>query len=219
MATVLTGLRRDILLGVYEEDRQISETEIANKYQVSRSSVRSAFQALERDGLLEIQPNGRKILKNIDQKYIKDLCITRSILECEAARLIINQKNTDFSELLKIVGEFYNAQQMGYGSKRSLRLSQLNEKFHDQLFLMAQNVSLLQCRRTIAPMLSAIAELNATLDLNLNIHGYYEAHKKIAEMLMEKDSEIIEYIRYHAAEATLEDFILAIQKARDKNID
>ena len=68
-------------------------------------------------------------------------------------------------------------------------------------------------------MLSAIAELNATLDLNLNIHGYYEAHKKIAEMLMEKDSEIIEYIRYHAAEATLEDFILAIQKARDKNID
>ena len=71
VATVLTGLRRDILLGVYEEDRQISETEIANKYQVSRSSVRSAFQALERDGLLEIQPNGRKILKNIDQKYIR----------------------------------------------------------------------------------------------------------------------------------------------------
>ncbi len=38
-------------------------------------------------------------------------------------------------------------------------------------------------------------------------------------MLMEKDPEVIEYIRYHAAEATLEDFILAIQKARDKNTE
>lgn len=219
VAAVLSGLRRDILLGAYGDERQISEAEVANKYQVSRSSVRSAFQDLERDGLLEIQPNGRKILRNVDQKYIKDLCITRSILECEAGRLIMCQKKPDFSALLKIVGEFFSAQQMEHGSERSLRLSQLNEKFHDQMFVMAQNVSLMQCRRTIAPILSAIAELNATLDLKLNVHGYYEAHKKIAEMLMEKDPEVIEYIRYHAAEATLEDFILAIQKARDKNTE
>ena len=92
VATVLTGMRHDILLGKYENMKQISELEVAQKYQVSRSSVRSAFQILERDGLLEAQPNGRKVLKKIDQKYIKDLCKTRSILECEAVQLILQQE-------------------------------------------------------------------------------------------------------------------------------
>lgn len=46
VAAVLSGLRRDILLGAYGDERQISEAEVANKYQVSRSSVRSAFQDL-----------------------------------------------------------------------------------------------------------------------------------------------------------------------------
>ena len=112
VATVLTGMRHDILLGKYENTKQISELEVSQKYQVSRSSVRSAFQILERDGLLEALPNGRKVLKKIDDKYIKDLCRTRSILECEAVQLILQQEKNDFSQLLHIVGQFYSVKQM-----------------------------------------------------------------------------------------------------------
>lgn len=219
VAAVLTGLRQDVLLGLYDEKKQISETEVAKKYQVSRSSVRSAFQALERDGLLEVQPNGRKLLRRVDPKYIEDLCLTRSILESEAACLILERENTDFSMLLQIVAQFHAAQHSPQGRDNCILLAQINEKFHDQLFIMAQNSALLQCRRTIAPMLSAIVELNATLDRNLNVHGYYESHKKIAEMLMEKDESVIEYIRYHAREATLKDVLMAIKQVDKKDIE
>lgn len=219
VATVLVGLRQEILLGTYGGERQISENEVAQKYHVSRSTVRSVFQTLERDGLLEIQPNGRKLLKKVDQKYIQDLCFTRSILECEAVRLIIRQKATDFSALLQLVGEFYSAEQEPAGQGRRMLLAHLNDKFHDQMFLMAENSALLQCRRTIAPMLTAIADLNSALDPDLNVHGYYESHKKITEMLMERDEAAIEYIRYHAADATAKDILLVLQKMDQHKIE
>lgn len=210
VAAVLTGLRRDVLLGVYGGKKWISETEVAKQYQVSRSSVRSAFQILEMDGLIEVQPNGRKLLKTVDQKYIEDLCFTRSILEQEAVKLII-KKNCNFSNLLQMVGQFYMQQQLPHGKQRQNELSLLNDKFHDELFMLAGNSALLQCRRTIAPMLAVIVEMNTTLNPDQNEHGYYESHKKIAEMLMEHDEDIIEYIRYHAMEATKKDILLALK--------
>ena len=212
VAIVLDGIRKEALLGDFEGERQIGETEVATEYQVSRSSVRTAFQILERDGLIEIQPNGRKLLKKIDAKYIEDLCITRSILECEAVRLIIKKDDCDFSELLQCVARFYLEDKKPQSKERTNNLSLINDQFHNTLFLMAENRALLQCWCTLAPMILTIVRLNTTIDLELNEHGYYESHKKITEMLMERDTAVVDYIRYHATNATKNDIMLAIKK-------
>lgn len=39
VATVLEGIRQDAILGKFSGEKQISETEIAQQYQVSRSSA------------------------------------------------------------------------------------------------------------------------------------------------------------------------------------
>lgn len=213
VATVLEGIRQDAILGKFSGEKQISETEIAQQYQVSRSSVRSAFQILERDGLITVQPNGRKLLKKVDVKYIEDLCLTRSILECEAVKLIISKESCDFTKLLQLVGQFYVFQNQPQGKDRRTELALINEDFHSELFVMTDNIPLLQCHRTISPMLQTIVELNATMEPEQNEHGYYESHKKILEMLMEKNEDVIEYIRYHAMNATKNDIMLAIERA------
>lgn len=217
VALVVEGVRRDALLGVYGCKKWLSETEVANQYGVSRSSVRSAFQILERDGLIELQPNGRKLLRSVDQKYIDDLCLTRSILEQEAVKLIMCQESCDFSNLLQLIGQFHMYQQLSHGKKRQRELTLINEKFHEELFILAKNSALLQCRHTIAPMISVIVEINTTLNPEENEHKYYESHKKIVEMLMERDEGIVEYIRYHSMDATRKDILRALQDA-DKNI-
>ncbi len=219
VATVLEGIRKDAILGEFTGEKQIGETEIAQQYQVSRSSVRSAFQILERDGLIIVQPNGRKTLKKVDAKYIEDLCFTRSILECEAVKLIISKESCDFTKLLQLVGQFYVFQNQPQGKNRRIELAQINEDFHNELFVIANNIPLLQCHHTISPMLQTIVELNATLEPELNEHGYYESHKKIVEMLMEKNEDVIEYIRYHAMNATKNDIMLAIERADWKKLE
>lgn len=214
VATVLAGMREDIFLGKYKNKQSISEAEIAKKYGVSRSSVRAAFQELISDGLLEMKDNGRKELRTIDKKYIEDLCLTRSILECEACRIILDKRNNDFTKLLHIVGGFYSALQEEDRDKRRHLLVELNENFHDQIFTMTENVSLIQCRRTIAPMLSTIVHFNASLDPNMNEHGNYESHNKIAQMLMDKNMEVIDFMRYHVQDAAMKDVLRAIEQAQ-----
>ena len=152
-------------------------------------------------------------MKKVDAKYIEDLCLTRSVLECEAVKLIISKESCDFTKLLQLVGQFYVFQNQPQGKDRRTELALINEDFHGELFVMTDNIPLLQCHRTISPMLQTIVELNATLEPEQNEHGYYESHKKILEMLMEKNEDVIEYIRYHAMNATKNDIMLAIERA------
>ena len=153
------------------------------------------------------------------KKYIEDLCLTRSILECEACRLIINKKNNDFTKLLHIVGGFYSALQEEDRDKRRLLLVELNESFHDQIFQMTENISLIQCRRTIAPMLSTIVHFNASLDPDMNEHGNYESHNKIAQMLMDKNPEVIEFMGYHVQDAAMKDLLRVLEHAQSEECE
>ena len=214
VVNVLTGMRRDILLGKYDQEEQISELELSEKYQVSRSSVRSALQMLERDGLLEVYANGRKRVKAVDKKYIEDLCKTRSLIECEAARIIISKEKIDFSRLLSIVGQLYLAVQMEDAKERGTLLTKLNDDFHDEIINLADNRALEQCHRTLAPMVTVINEINTSLEPNQNEHGHYAAHKKIAELLMARDESVIEYLRYHTFDAIIKDAWIAIRKLK-----
>lgn len=208
--TVLAGMRKDILLGNYRDRRSISEAEIAAKYQVSRSSVRVVCRALISDGLMIEKENGRKEIVPVTEKYIEDLCQTRSLLECAACRIILERKNNDFLNLLRIVGEFYSALQIEDREYRRQALVDANDRFHNEIFAMAGNVTLIQCMRIIWPMISTIVFFNASLAPNMNEHDNYESHKKITEMLMEKDPEVLEFVRYHSEEAAMKDVLRAI---------
>lgn len=66
------------------------------------------------------------------------------------------------------------------------------------------------------PMVSSIMGINATLDLNMNEHDYYDSHHKITELLMAKDESVIEYIRYHTAVATMKDALIALNTLRNQ---
>lgn len=215
VATVLNGMRYDILMGKYNEKCRISEVELSNKYQVSRSSVRTALQMLERDGLINIQPNGRKMVTPVDQKYINDLCQTRSILECEAVRLILEQDVMDLSELIRITGQFQRALQEQDDKERGKLLSEINTQFHDQLFILADNKALIQCWNSLSPVCTALLEINSTLPLSMNEHEFYTSHLKIVTMLETRDENIIEFIRYHAYEASMKDALVAIEKSKE----
>ena len=211
---VLAGMRRDILLGKYKGRKGISEAEIAGKYQVSRSSVRVVCRTLISDGLMIEKSNGRKEIVTVTEKYIEDLCQTRSILECAACRIILERQNNDLLKLLSIVGKFYSDLQIEDREKRRYELVDSNDRFHKEIFAMTDNVTLIQCMHTIWPMISTIVYFNASLAPDLNEHGNYESHKKIAEMLMEKDPDVLEFVRYHSEEAAMTDVLRAIEQAK-----
>ena len=82
---VFQTLQQDILQGKYEEGDELREIMIGKELGVSRTPVREAFQSLESEGLLTLRMNKGAIVKDIDDKFIRDHFEMRALLESEAA--------------------------------------------------------------------------------------------------------------------------------------
>ena len=78
-------LRKSILSGELKNGQELSLTELAEQFNVSRTPVREAFQILEQEGLLQLRMNRGAIVKGIDAKFIQDHFDMRILLEGEAA--------------------------------------------------------------------------------------------------------------------------------------
>mgnify|MGYP001036622783 CR=1 FL=1 len=91
-------LRKSILSGELKNGQELSLTELAEKFNVSRTPVREAFQILEQEGLLKLRMNRGAIVKGIDEKFIQDHFDMRILLEGEAA-FRAAQRSMDVSAL------------------------------------------------------------------------------------------------------------------------
>jgi GntR family transcriptional regulator of vanillate catabolism len=85
---VIHELRRMILRGECVAGERIIESSVADKLGVSRTPVRIAFGALEREGLLTAWPAGGYTVTAFTSKQISDAFEIRGALEGFAARLV-----------------------------------------------------------------------------------------------------------------------------------
>ena len=83
LADALTGA---IVEGVFKGGDQLIETDLKEKFGISRSPIRESFRVLERKGLVEIIPRRGTFVKQISRKDIEEHFPVRSVLEGLAAR-------------------------------------------------------------------------------------------------------------------------------------
>ena len=93
-------LRKAILSGELKNGQELSLTELAEQFNVSRTPVREAFQTLKQEGLLQLRRNRGAIVKGIDEKFIQDHFDMRILLEGEAA-FRAAERGMDVSALLE----------------------------------------------------------------------------------------------------------------------
>lgn len=93
---VASALRDAILNGEFEENEAITLEEIANRMGVSKMPVREAFQILEREGLVTLQPNKGARVIGTTYDTIKNQYEVRAALETEVVHLICEKEDFDF---------------------------------------------------------------------------------------------------------------------------
>ncbi len=74
----------------YGPGQQITESELATRFNVSRNTVREATASLISCGLLEKKANKGVFVKEITESDVRDIFHFRALLEGEAMRLIIH---------------------------------------------------------------------------------------------------------------------------------
>ena len=125
-------------MGVYRPGDRLVESELAERFGVSRTPVREALQRLETQSLLA--RDGRSlIVASLDHSQLAELYVVRSELEGLAARLAARHANAEEIAVLQEMIE----DDKSLVDQPNL-LSRANRRFHRQIHLASHNRYLFQ---------------------------------------------------------------------------
>ena len=127
-------LLADIRAGVLQPGARLTETEIAERFHISRTPVREAIRRLEADGLVAHLPRTGAVVRRLDHSEVMELYEMRLVLEGTAARLAARAASeVEIDELAAINSEMEAAGDDGAA------LFELNTQFHRTLTRAARN--------------------------------------------------------------------------------
>ena len=125
-------------VGIYKPGSRLVESELAERFGVSRTPIREALQRLETQSLLA--RDGRSlIVASLDHNQMAELYVVRTELEGLAARLAAQHASEEEIDVLQ--------QMVGADRTRThdaSALSRSNKRFHKQLHLASHNRFLVQ---------------------------------------------------------------------------
>ncbi len=168
-------------VGVYKPGDRLVESELAERFGVSRTPIREALQRLETQSLLE--RDGRSlIVASLDHNQMAELYVVRRELEGLAARLAAKHAT---EEEIRVLQEMVVADNELIGDP--VALSRANRRFHEQIHLASHNRYLVQqldlVHRTMALM--------ATTSLAAEGRGEIaqSEHKGIVDAIAARDED------------------------------
>ncbi|MEM9755148.1 MAG: GntR family transcriptional regulator [Pseudomonadota bacterium] len=168
-------------VGVYRPGDRLVESELADRFGVSRTPIREALQRLETQSLLT--RDGRSlIVASLDHSQTAELYTVRAELEGLAARLAAQHAATEeISVLRRMVEEDYAL------LDDPAALSRANRRFHTQIHLASHNRYLVQQLDLVHRSMA----LMATTSLAAAGRGprALEEHAKIVDAIAARDGE------------------------------
>ncbi|MDQ0338043.1 DNA-binding GntR family transcriptional regulator [Caldalkalibacillus uzonensis] len=124
-------LKEEILNLSLPPGLSISENEIAEKLNVSRTPVREAFLRLSQENLISVYPQKGSIVSLIDLDHLEETRFMREHLEVETVKLACETfSNHDLSKLKKNIQE----QEIVIKEKNYKQFLGLDDEFHSLIF-------------------------------------------------------------------------------------
>ena len=125
-------------VGVYKPGDRLVESDLAEKFGMSRTPIREALQRLETQSLLA--RDGRSLIVNsLDHNQMAELYVVRSELEGLAARLAARHATQEEVQVLRDMVEEDQARVHDPAA-----LARSNRRFHKQIHLASHNRYLVQ---------------------------------------------------------------------------
>lgn len=124
---VAEQLSEAIFNGTFRPGHVLVESQLADRYQVPRQTIRSAVVVLIHDGILRREPNKSVYVPQFSEDDLHDLFAARRLLEIETARILASRKTVpksaesavrfmevlcdgnDWDEVLKLDFQFHQA--------------------------------------------------------------------------------------------------------------
>ncbi len=170
--------------GEYKPGDRLVESELADRFGVSRTPIREAFQKLETQGVLA--RDGRSLIVSaLDHDQMGELYVVRTELEALAARLAAQHAAP---EEIRVLFDMVKADRALSGDPQEL--SRANKRFHRQIHLASHNRYLVQqlemVHRSMALLTSTSFEMEGRGALAM------DEHEAIVTAIHERKGEVAE---------------------------
>jgi DNA-binding GntR family transcriptional regulator len=203
----ITRKKRITTLQIYQDLRQmimdfdlfpgtrITETELAESFNVSRTPVREALQRLEVEGLLTIRPKQGCFVRPVDIETISEYYDVRVALEAVAVELACeNMTDEQIDELL----EFWNPKNYRMQLDYPEKVREEEEAFHVIIAEASGNPVLANYIKDVNDHIRIIRRLGFPDEKS--IRETYEEHYNLCQLLKKRDTkkvkqDMIKHIR------------------------
>ncbi|WFR60667.1 GntR family transcriptional regulator [Paenibacillus amylolyticus] len=177
-------LKERILHLELEPGTKISEKEIADELQVSRTPVREAFMKLAEEELLDIIPQSGTIVSHINLEHVEEGRFMREKIEKE----IVTLACASFPEEYRFRLETNIAmQEVCIGKNNFYRLFELDEEFHQILFQGTGKLRTWKMLQQLNIPFNRLRLLRLAEDSNLEV--IISQHKEIYRLITERKTD------------------------------
>lgn len=166
---------------LYTPGDRLVESELAERFGVSRTPIREALQRLETQNLLT--RDGRSlIVASLDHNQLAELYVVRGELEGLAARLAARHATPEEIGVLRdMLADDYKLE------NDPIALSRANRRFHKQIHLASHNRFLVQQLDLVHRSMALLA--TSSLAAEGRIAGTLEEHSRIVEAIGANDGD------------------------------
>lgn len=180
--SVVSSLRDAIYRGLLKPGERIAEGQIASKLGISRSPIRDALAALEREGLVQRTTSSGAVVVQLTGRDLEEISSLRLHLEIMALRLAVERGTTDdFDRMAENIRAMETADEQGNAGLLDL-------EFHELFVRAARHERLLAHWLTLrAPIQLVLVREDLQDPLFAQKAG--KNHRRLLTMLRARDAD------------------------------
>jgi DNA-binding GntR family transcriptional regulator len=183
LATAVTSaLRESIIDGSLAPGQRLVETDLADRYDVSRGPIRDALAELERSGLVELRPRKGSFVRSLTATDVHEVYSLRIALESLALRTAI-EAGTTVSDLAPLLRQLEAA----HADHDVSAIGRADMALHRAIVSAAQHRRLLEAWESLADQ--TLLMMAALPLVDPEIQGPMGAHHAIVEALRQADAD------------------------------
>ncbi|MCV3211520.1 GntR family transcriptional regulator [Mesorhizobium sp. YC-39] len=153
---------------------RLSESDLAQQIEVSRTPLRQALQQLQHEGFVEALPKVGWLIRPLDFEKFDELYDFRILIECFAAReLCTTVKDRSALRTLALIWSVPAAERL----QDAMKVSALDEAFHQTIVESTGNREMMRTHREITERIRIIRRLDFTKDNRVT--ATYDEHAVI----------------------------------------
>lgn len=185
--TVYEMLKNEIITGSIKPSQNLPETELSEKYAVSRNTIKKALLMLEKENIVIIEPNKGAKVRDYSLSEVLEYLELRAVLEGFIARSATLHFTTEKLALMEAILQTMK----GHLDKNELLLySQNNQKFHQVIYDTCPN------KTAVEMTLSLKAQMSKYNTKTILIPGRdaqsFSEHSAILSAIQNKNADLAE---------------------------